>query len=162
MATIETVEEVIALLRDSKPAEWDKFRSMDREDYDRILTNWTRVLAPVADAVLLQVAVIAARKGGAFLPSPGDLYEIALDLLDNSPDIDEAWAIALKYAQTPYMYKPEFDLPGRVRVALKGMGDPGQWEVAKYGYLRTQFQESYKRETERWRASPLKMITDGR
>ena len=159
MARTEVVEEVIALLRDSKPAEWGKFRAMDGEDYERILANWTRVLAPVADAVLLQVAVIAARKGGAFLPSPGDLYELALDLLDDAPDPDEAWAVALEYARTPYIYKPEFKLPERVRLALKGMGDPGQWEVAKYGFRRSQFRESYERETERWRA--LKMLGSG-
>ena len=149
MASIEAVRKALTFLSKTKPA--SDLDSVDAEAY-RI------VLEPVDDRTLERAVALVARQAGDFLPSAGTLYQAALDLMDGSPSPSDAWEIALRYACTPRPYKPEFQLPERVRKSLAGMGDPGNWETKDYGYLRVQFEKAYREETERWRAGSQKLL----
>lgn len=160
MADRTTVEEVMAFLRDNKPAEWDRFKGMSADEYDRIITNWARTLEPVPDTVLLQVAVIAARQPGAYMPPPGALYDAALDLLDNAPDVADAWALVEKQARGS-----RAELPDRVSKAVARMGGTGGWKEDEMGIKRAQFSKEYDRVRSEWKrqaALPgVKMLGSG-
>lgn len=127
---------------------------MTSETVDAYQSAWE----PIPDKTLAEAAVQVSRSDREFFPPPGVVYQAALDLMDDSPNPEDAWAVALQYAKTPYFLKPGFELPERVRKVLRGMGDPGQWEEAKYGMYRSQFQDAYRQETARWRTPERKLL----
>ena len=153
MATLTIIEEVLAFLRDCRPAEWDRFKGMPTEEYGRILESWWKVLEPVPDALLVEAAVLHSRKPGAFFPSPGDLFQAALDLRDDSPPEGEAWkaALALACGRT-------VDLHPLVAEALEAVG--GRQELAQANeadnrFYRAQFVKAYQAARERVRERAL-------
>jgi len=155
------VEEVFLFLRDNKPAEWDRLRGMSPDEYERVLRNWTSTLGPIPDEILMEVTVMACRKPGAFMPPPGDLYNAALDLMDDSPDVGEAWALVLRKARGG---NP--DLPRRAAKAVAMIGGTDGWLEKDIPYRRQEFAKAYERAGREWRermalpGAELKMLAE--
>ena len=152
MATTETVKKALAFLGQVKPG--TDLGTISMEAYQA-------VLAPIPDDVLEKVAIIFARQSGSFLPSAGDLYDAALDLVDDSPDVGEAWALVLRKARGG---NP--DLPERAARAAAMMGGTAGWLAKDEDYKRREFAKAYEAAGREWRermalpGAEMKMLAD--
>jgi len=137
MAMIEMVKKILTLLSQTKPG--TDLSTVNIEAYHL-------VLAPVPDEVLEQASLILARQPGAFLPSAGDLYDASLDLLDESPDVADAWALVLRRARGA-----DVDLPARAAKAVARIGGTTGWLEKDISYRRREFMEAYGEAGREWR-----------
>jgi len=139
MATIDTVKKALTLLSKTRPG--TDLSTVSVEAYQA-------VLSPIPDRVLERVSILAARQPGAFLPSAGDLYDAALNLLDDQPNVDDAWVLVWEKARG---YSVE--LPARTAAALKAIGGipQGGWEMGDVPFRRQEFVKIYEAEQRRWK-----------
>lgn len=147
MSNMEVIEEVLALLRDTKPASWSHFDAMNDDDMARKVANWHRVLSPIPQEQLIRAAVLFSRTGGPHLPSPSELFQKALELMDEEPPAEDAWALVLKRIRGQ-----DVELPPRAEKVLVQMGGVSNLQkVDEEKWHRKAFLESYTARTVRAR-----------
>jgi hypothetical protein len=144
MATLEIVTEIFDLLVRSKPA-------ARVDDVPRTIQAWAFFLQDLPDAELWQAAVILGRTPGAFLPDVGTLADLALDLVDDQPPAEDAWALVVRYAR--YASQPEnpVTLTERAANVLDTMGNCGDWTVDDLPFRKREFMDLYDKQRARWK-----------
>jgi hypothetical protein len=111
VATYEAVNRCLKHLILVKPG------SRLQDDVDTIVNAYMLELEAVPDNLLWQATLAVGREPTEFMPSAGQLYQAALDLMDNQPDSGQAWALVVKAASGN-----KADLPPLVQSAIDGIG----------------------------------------
>jgi len=137
VSTLIEVKDILTMLCRSKPG-----TNLNKID----LGTYHAILEPIPGDVLKRAAIVMARQSGSFPPSAGDLYQKALDLMDDSPDVGEAWALVLRKARGE-----EVDLPERVARAAALIGGTRGWMDKDVDYKRREFAKAYERAGREWR-----------
>jgi hypothetical protein len=137
MATRDTVKRVMTLLAETRPG----------TDLAKIgLDAYVLVLEQVPDDKLTEAAVLLAREPGDFLPSAGTLFDRALDLMDQEPPAEDAWALVERKARGKAV-----DLPERAAAVLANLGNWQDWTVDDLPFRKREFMDLYDKQRARWK-----------
>lgn len=149
MATIEAVTDVLDFLVRNKPGA----PKMDVDEFEKTAQAWYVTLEPLCDEVVMQAAVVLAREKGDYLPSSGTLYNYCLDLMDDQPSADDAWALVDRYRHHASLgVNNPVKLPDRAMAALRAMGgNCGMWLEDDIAFRRREFLEAYGNLRARWK-----------
>ena len=119
------------------------------EDFNKMVEAWRIHMEPLDDKVVTEAAIIVGRNDTSnFIPSPGAVYQAALDLMDNEPSANEVWDDILRAARG----HKDITLSERAARALKAIGGYSGWKEDDLPYRRREFIEAYQRLEQKWRS----------
>jgi len=160
MASIECVANVLDLLVRSAPG----FQGI--EDFEKTVKAWVAILEPIPDDLLGKVVVLMGREGWEYqaFPKAGDLYQMALNLVDPEPLAEEAWLTIKqhsRYANTRSDNDNPVKLGGRTAEALRLMGGDRGWLEDELPFRRKEFLDVYAGLRKRQRQQAALALPEG-
>jgi hypothetical protein len=109
-------------------------------------------LEPVSDDLLKQAAVLVLRREESYFPTPGKLFQAALELVDDQPGAVEAWGMLIR--SIPYFE----NLTVRIRrtvMALGGFQAISEMPSGGDASTRARFIQAYEDATRKERLAVL-------